>query len=534
MPEAHDYGVQVGYHDKIPRKNQISSLLLHIMALPVNIEELLSKHKIESNRIEFKRGWNPEKIYRSICAFANDFDNLVGGYILVGVEEDQGVAKRPVRGLDVSDIDGILKDMVGFNNKIYPYYLPRTEIAEIDNQNILIIWVPSGVNRPYSVAENVLSPKSVSKHYIRSGSTTIEAKGEVLDELRDAVSRTPFDERGNPDIKIEDISPVLVLEYLTTVKSKLASDFHSMPLEAILEQMDLYVGSTENRMLKNIAAMMFCKTPEKFFPYTQVDIVIFPEGAEKNPNNMLEIPKITGPIPQMIQATLNYMRTFVIREHIIKPNDRAESMRVFNYPYQALEESIVNALYHRDYMEREPVEITIEPNLISILSFAGPDRSISMEAIQQARRLKSRRYRNRRLGDFLKELNFTEGRSTGIPTIQDSLEKNGSAPARIITDEDRTSFLMEIPCRNGEEGVPAIENLVNEQINEQINLSDQQKVILRMIAEKPSISFSKIASVLSVKPSLIRSQCKAMEKYVVLKRNGSKKTGTWQILFVKQ
>ena len=244
----------------------------------------------------------------------------------------------------------------------------------------------------------------------------------------------------------------------------------------------------------------------------------------------------------MIQVTLNYMRTFVIREHIIKPNDRAESMRVFNYPYQALEESIVNALYHRDYMEREPVEITIEPNLISILSFAGPDRSISMEAIQQARRLKSRRYRNRRLGDFLKELNFTEGRSTGIPTIQDSLEKNGSAPARIITDEDRTSFLMEIPCRNGEEGVPAIENLVNkqinkqinEQINEQINLSDQQKVILRMIAEKPSISFSKIASVLSVKPSLIRSQCKAMEKYVVLKRNGSKKTGTWQILFVKQ
>ncbi len=191
-------------------------------------------------------------------------------------------------------------------------------------------------------------------------------------------------------------------------------------------------------------------------------------------------------------------------------------------------------MYHRDYMEREPVEITIEPNLISILSFAGPDRSISMEAIQQARRLKSRRYRNRRLGDFLKELNFTEGRSTGIPTIQDSLEKNGSAPARIITDEDRTSFLMEIPCRNGEEGVPAIENLANEQINEQINLSDQQKVILRMIADNPSISFAKIAAVLNVKPSLIRSQCKAMEKHVVLKRNGSKKTGTWQILFVKQ
>ena len=46
------------------------------MALPINIEDLLNKRKIEGNRIEFKKGWNPADIYHSICAFANDFDNL--------------------------------------------------------------------------------------------------------------------------------------------------------------------------------------------------------------------------------------------------------------------------------------------------------------------------------------------------------------------------------------------------------------------------------------------------------------------------
>jgi len=67
------------------------------MALPINIEDLLNKRKIEGNRIEFKKGWNPADIYHSICAFANDFDNLGGGYILVGVEQyDNGLAKRPV------------------------------------------------------------------------------------------------------------------------------------------------------------------------------------------------------------------------------------------------------------------------------------------------------------------------------------------------------------------------------------------------------------------------------------------------------
>eukprot|EP00975_Prorocentrum_lima_P040848 8581094-Prorocentrum_lima.AAC.1 len=50
--------------------------------------------------------------------------------------------------------------------------------------------------------------------YIRSGTSSIVAKGEVLDELRDMASRVPFDGRGNPDIKEEDIDYVLIREYL--------------------------------------------------------------------------------------------------------------------------------------------------------------------------------------------------------------------------------------------------------------------------------------------------------------------------------
>lgn len=151
----------------------------------------------------------------------------------------------------------------------------------------------------------------------------------------------------------------------------------------------------------------------KVFPVTRVEIVVFPEGRIQNPNNFYEAPVITGTVPQIIKETLNYLRTF-IREYVVKPKNRAESIRYFNYPYQALEEAVVNALYHRDYQEREPVEITIEPDKISILSYSGPDRSVTIEAIRKGELLRSRRYRNRRLGDFLKELDLTEGRSTGI------------------------------------------------------------------------------------------------------------------------
>lgn len=54
------------------------------MALPINIEDLLSGLVVEGNRVEYKQGWNPDPIYRTICAFANDFDDTCGGYIVVG------------------------------------------------------------------------------------------------------------------------------------------------------------------------------------------------------------------------------------------------------------------------------------------------------------------------------------------------------------------------------------------------------------------------------------------------------------------
>ncbi len=462
------------------------------MALPINIEDLLNKRKVESTRIEFKAGWNPDKIYHTICAFATDLENIGGGYILVGVEEENGVAKRPVKGLDLAEIDDIMKEMVGYDAKISPAYMTKVSPETVDGKTILVIWAPAGNNRPYSVMESVVAKKSVPKFYIRSKSSTIEAKGEILDQVRELANRVPFDDRGNPSATIEDISALLVYEHLKTVKSKLADNFMSRPLVEILDEMDLLTGPTENRQIKNVAVMMFCEQPERFFPVTQVDIVIFPEGSIENPDVMIEAPKIVGPIPKMIRETLSYLRTNVIKKRIAKPNDTEKSDKTYNYPYQAFEEAVVNALYHRDYQEREPVEITIEPTHIDILSYAGPDRSISAESIKEAKKLKARRYRNRRLGDFLKELDLTEGRATGIPTIQKALKDNGSSPATIDTDDDRTYFLMTIPCRDGfsSEGVSGangVENYIGDRLGQilgQDAVQVQEDINQSVIADK--------------------------------------------------
>lgn len=415
------------------------------MALAINIEDLLNKRRIESDRIEFKKGWNPDNIFRTIAAFANDLNNIGGGYVVVGVEEENGIAKRPVIGVPENQLDKIQKDIVGYNNKIEPKYMARISVEEVDKTHILVLWAPAGNHRPYSIPENVTTKHSFPKWYIRNGSTTIEAKGNLLDELREMADRVPFDERGNADISLNDINPLLVQDYLRRVGSSLVEILNTTNLVAILDNMNLFTGPIEKKELKNVAAMMFSDDPSKFFPYTQVDVVTFPGGREKAPNNFTEV-TFKGPIHHMIHKVLDYLKTTLIKEYVSKPQDKAESDRYFNYPYQALEEAVVNALYHRSYKEYEPVEIVIEPHRLSILNYGGPDHSISDTSIAEAKILRTRRYRNRRIGDFLKELGLTEGRSTGIPTIQEELRKNGSAPATIETDSIRSFFLIDIPC----------------------------------------------------------------------------------------
>jgi len=51
-----------------------------------------------TERLEFKTGWNPLKVMHTLCAFANDFHNLGGGYIVLGVATHDG---RPVSSLRV-------------------------------------------------------------------------------------------------------------------------------------------------------------------------------------------------------------------------------------------------------------------------------------------------------------------------------------------------------------------------------------------------------------------------------------------------
>ena len=111
------------------------------MALPINIEQLLTGKIIEWDRLEFKAGWNPEDVAHTICAFANDINNWGGGYIIIGVEEKDGQPIFPPKGLQENQLDKIQLELIGICHKIEPFYAPVSQPVVFQGKFVFIIWV---------------------------------------------------------------------------------------------------------------------------------------------------------------------------------------------------------------------------------------------------------------------------------------------------------------------------------------------------------------------------------------------------------
>lgn len=282
------------------------------------------------------------------------------------MEERNGRAVRPVKGLDIEKIEPIEKDMIGFNNLIKPLYVPKTSIEDVDGKKVFVIWVPGGLSRPYEVPENVTAKDKKYKEYIRYNSSSIEARGDLRTELFDLTARIPFDDMPNHDAKLSDISRSRVFDYLNKVGSKLTEEEGTKDFKELLEQMNLVAGPPEALYPRNCALMMFNDHPEKFFPYMQASITVFPKGKLNDPDNFIEVPTIYGPVDAIIDKVVGYLRTNIVKEAVAKVPGNMEAKRFFNYPYEALEEIVCNAFYHRDYREHEPVDIVIEPDFISV------------------------------------------------------------------------------------------------------------------------------------------------------------------------
>ncbi|MDR2568714.1 MAG: putative DNA binding domain-containing protein [Oscillospiraceae bacterium] len=501
--------------------------------IPLKLETLLKGRVVENDRVEYKLGWNPNDTIKTICSYANDWSNTNGGYVVIGISEKDGQPILPPEGLPVNTLDKVQQELIQYCRLITPSYIPQIEIVEFQGKQLVYLWCSGGDAGPYKAPENVHEKKKQYEYWIKPASVKIAAKGSEIFELYNKFNSIPFDDRVNRDAKISDIRRTYLEDYLIDSESSLAANIDSRSIADTLLALEVANATDTGVDIRNIGILMFSEKPEKFFPYAQIDVVFFRSPEREGSDDFTE-KTFKGPIQNQVREALSYIRTMVIEEKVVKFPDRAEANRFYSYPYDAVEEAVVNAVFHKSYQIREPVEVRIYIDCIIIINHPGPELYIDMDDLKSGNAI-SRRYRNRRIGEFFKEIDLSEKMSTGIKKILSALERNGSPPPEFKTSQGREYMQVTIKMHEGfdldhfaaKSSNEGNGDGINEGINDGIN---RHNLIMNTMKDNPAITTQQLADAIGVSVATMEREIRALKKSNQIGRVGARKSGQWVVL----
>jgi ATP-dependent DNA helicase RecG len=432
--------------------------------------------------VEYKEGWNPCDIIHTICAFANDYDNVNGGYIVIGIAANEGIPVLPPKGVEKDKVDVIQQEVFQYCNQIEPRYIPTIEVITYPDDNTYLIYLKcsAGDAGPYRAPKDVYSKNKREKnmcYWIRPGSVTTIAKKDEIAELFDKFNAVPFDDRVNRSATISHIRRGYVDDFIRESNSSLVSELDSSSLEDLLIAEEVAHENDTQLDIRNIGVLMFADRPDKLIAGARIELIKFNSKDAEESDDFIEKVFI-GPIWKQVRDVLDYIKANIIEEKVVKIHNQAKAKRYYNYPYNALEEAIVNAVFHKSYREAEPVEIRIYVDNIQIINYPGLGKWINLEQFLEGK-VRARKYRNRRIGELFKEIDLAEKRGTGISKILRELRENGSPEPEYEMDEERNYLITVIHIHEGFKHKSS--NKVSDKVSDK--MSDKDRIVLDYCVE---------------------------------------------------
>ena len=289
----------------------------------------------ETQNIEWKESWRDEYL-KWICGFAN----AVGGKLYIGMDNDGKVI-----GLDnitklSEDIPNKVRDVLGI--------MVDVNILEENGFEYLEIDVPA-----YS---NPINYKG--QYHYRSGSTKQELKGAALNRFILQRTGKNWDEAPMAGISFEDLSKDALNRFRKEAakSNRVDEDVLNDSTENLLE--DLRLIDEDTRHLNRAAILLFHPNPEKYVRGAYIKIGFFKSDNE----DLVFQDEIHGSLMEQIEKAFVLIKTkYLIYSISYEGISRRETPQ---FPIEAIRESLMNAIAHKDYADATPIQISVYPNHI--------------------------------------------------------------------------------------------------------------------------------------------------------------------------
>ena len=388
----------------------------------------------ESSGVEFKRDdVPPRNVAKEIASLAN----LEGGYILLGVEDD-----GTVTGLARPDIEEWVMNIC--SDKILPPIIPYFEIVPWEgDKRIGVITIPEdSPDKPYKARQD---GRWIT--FLRRGSTSREATREQEQRLYQASGVLRYDIKPVLGSSLKDMDLNRLINYFKDMRRQdCPEQDETEKWKTLLINTEIMVESRDKAIPTAGGILLFGKSPNRYLPQAGISAVAY-RGKEKD-YEAVQRETIRGPIvakftgEDIVDTGLAERAMDFVRRNTGSKAYLVEGRRIDkpDYPKEAIRETIVNAIAHRDYtISGTDIELSIYSDRLEVISPGRLPNTVTVERMKAGCRVT----RNELIKEVLRDYQYVEATGLGVPRkiIAAMLKHNGTEPDLI---EEEYSFTVRL------------------------------------------------------------------------------------------
>jgi ATP-dependent DNA helicase RecG len=437
----------------------------------------------ESDQIEWKEEVaDTDDVAATLSAFANDWSNLGGGYVVCGAKEEKdehGFPRVVIVGLSAArlkEVEG--KVLTACRDRVSPSIAPLVEElpAISPDRRVLVFIMPAT-----RFAHLFRRRESAGRYYVRISRETREARNGILRELlvrKGAIEE--WDRRVCVTASVNDLDLLALRDALQRmgvfhpdkgIDEYLSDDQSLSPFVPPLCVREPLTGTLRPR---NFAMLLFGRNLQAHIHGAFSLFSVYPGVDRSEPH--AERNELAG---TLIDQARRLIELLDVQSYVAFDKTNRSAPNAVKYPPQALHEAMINALAHRDYEMVEPTRITVFSDRIEVLSPGSVPTGVSVEELRQGRA--PAKWRSQSLAWFLNRLQLAQAEGQGIPTILRSMREEGCPPPQFQVNETRVVCILPAHPRHA---------LAREHraIEEAISLGEferAQKAISTLLAQDP-------------------------------------------------
>lgn len=385
----------------------------------------------ENSGVEFKRDdLRPEQLAKEVVAMTN----FQGGRVLLGVEDD-----GTITGIQRQNLEEWVMNIM--QDKIHPMLLPFYEEVRMDDGLIVaIVTFPQGISKPY-----VVRHQGREEIFIRVGSTSRLATREQQMRLFEIGGMLHTEVMPVPRTDIGSLDEARLLNYLRDILRD--PDLPTTPEQWQQRLLGLsFLTEAGDNICCTIAGLvLFGKHPRQFLRQAGIRVFAF-TGEDKEYQALLD-DILDGPM--VGRFDINEGRNTLIDSGIIErlmtsvtplisqeanaPDSNLRRDTAWFYPIEAIRETVVNALAHRDWTRFVEIEVGVYSNRFEVISPGALNNSMSVEKMMAGQRSP----RNTLVMEVLRDYGYVDFRGMGVRTkiVPLTRELTGKEPQFIATED---------------------------------------------------------------------------------------------------